>query len=295
MKLLQLQYFRAVCLYGSVTQAAQQLHITQPSVSSSIKELENEFGVNLFYRQNRRLVLTEEGRYFLTKAEDLLERAGLLEKQMKEYGERGGNVTIGIPPMISTFLFPDMFQEFSLRCPDVQLELQELGTFQAQEAVNSDAADLAIVILTPQTEQGLHILPLCQTQMMYCVEKHDPLAREPFVTFEMLRDQKLVVMRSGFYQNELILGKFKALGIRPNVLLYSNQLYVIKEFVRQHYAGAFLYEEIVKLEDDWVGVPFRPALPISIGLVWKKNKHIYSDTARFIDFAREYAEERKMT
>lgn len=128
MKLYQLRYFTAVCRYGYVTRAAEELHVTQPSVSSAIKELEDEFSVNLFHRINNRLSPTKEGLYFLDQATKILELADSTTSMMEELGSRKKQIKIGIPPMIGTFLFPKLFTAFRKKYPNIDLELVEGGS-----------------------------------------------------------------------------------------------------------------------------------------------------------------------
>ena len=73
MKIIQLEYFCAVSRYHSITQAAQKLFVTQPAISTAIKELEKEFSVNLFVRSKNHLTLTTEGEIFYQKAQELLQ------------------------------------------------------------------------------------------------------------------------------------------------------------------------------------------------------------------------------
>ena len=94
MKLYQLKYFTAVCNYGYVTKAAEELHVTQPSVSSAIKELEDEFAVNLFHRINNRLSPTKEGLYFLDQATKILELVESTQNAMSELGNRKKQIKI---------------------------------------------------------------------------------------------------------------------------------------------------------------------------------------------------------
>ncbi len=80
MKLTQLHYFVTVCRYGSIARAVDVLHISQPSISAVIRELEYEFGVNLFIREGKTLVLTHEGQILFEQAEDLLKHAEKIER-----------------------------------------------------------------------------------------------------------------------------------------------------------------------------------------------------------------------
>ena len=75
MKLTQLEYFCVAARYHNITRASKELFVTQPSVSNAIKALEEEFGVNLFYRNNNKLTLTPEGEKFYQNAEELLAHA----------------------------------------------------------------------------------------------------------------------------------------------------------------------------------------------------------------------------
>ena len=84
MKLTQLEYFCVAARYHNITRASKELFVTQPSVSNAIKALEEEFGVNLFYRNNNKLTLTPEGEKFYQNAEELLAHAASESRQCLE-------------------------------------------------------------------------------------------------------------------------------------------------------------------------------------------------------------------
>ena len=84
MKLTQLEYFCVAARYHNITRASKELFVTQPSVSNAIKALEEEFGVNLFYRNNNKLTLTPEGEKFYQNAEELLHLSASESRQCLE-------------------------------------------------------------------------------------------------------------------------------------------------------------------------------------------------------------------
>ena len=84
MKLTQLEYFCVAARYHNITKASKELFVTQPSVSNAIKALEEEFGVNLFYRNNNKLTLTPEGEIFYKQAEELLAHADSVASEFHE-------------------------------------------------------------------------------------------------------------------------------------------------------------------------------------------------------------------
>ena len=81
MKLTQLEYFCVAARYHNITKAAKELFVTQPSISNAIRALEEEFGVNLFFRNNNKLTLTPEGELFYKSAEELLAHADSVESE----------------------------------------------------------------------------------------------------------------------------------------------------------------------------------------------------------------------
>lgn len=106
MEIRQLEYFVSASLLGNLTRVAERHFVSQPNITIAIKKLETELGVTLFDRKKNKLVLTEEGMFFLQKIEPILIALKNSVAEMKDYrNENGGIVTLGIPPMISLFLF----------------------------------------------------------------------------------------------------------------------------------------------------------------------------------------------
>ena len=287
MKLYQLRYFTAVCRYGYVTRAAEELHVTQPSVSSAIKELEDEFSVNLFHSINNRLSPTKEGLYFLDQATKILELADSTTSMMEELGSRKKQIKIGIPPMIGTFLFPKLFTAFRKKYPNIDLELVEGGSPDSLLAVENDAIDLAVIITNGIKKPDIHIEPLCSTEFMFCVGRDHPLAGRAYVTFEDIKDESLILFKNGYFQNSFVRSRFAEINAEPNIILYSNQIITMKNLVRECGVCAFLIRDVVKNDSGLSAIPIDPPIPIEIGVIWRKNKRHSSDTIQFIKFVNE--------
>ena len=145
MKLTQLEYFCVAARYHNITRASKELFVTQPSVSNAIKALEEEFGVNLFYRNNNKLTLTPEGEKFYQNAEELLAHADAVRSELHELRKQITPVRIGIPPMLGTIYLPDMYLSLKEEFPDVDFRLYEYGSIKACELVLEGKLDLAIV------------------------------------------------------------------------------------------------------------------------------------------------------
>lgn len=288
MKLLQMKYFQTVCRYGSITKAAEELFVSQPTISFCIKELEDEFGVKLFHRRHNRLQLTVEGSYFLDKINYVLQSVDALSAQMKNMGNNRNHVKIAVPAMISTFLFPQIFNAYNEVYPELQLEMLETGSLQARKLVDANSVDLGITILDSAVEDSYNIVPLVKTELVFCVSKTHPLANCQKISFKQLADQQIILFKADSYQNIFIKRAFSEVGVQPNILLYSSQLYTIKEFLSYGNVGAFLYRQVAEMDDDLVCIPLEQAIFQDIVLIWTKNGSLYSDAENFIQFAKHF-------
>ncbi len=288
MKLLQMKYFQTVCRYGSITKAAEELFVSQPTISFCIKELEEEFGVKLFHRRHNRLQLTVEGAFFLDKINYILQSVDALTSQMKNMGTNRNHVKIAVPAMISTFLFPQIFNAYNELYPDLELEMLETGSMQARKLVDANSVDLGITILDGAVEDAYNLVPLVKTELVFCVSKKHPLANHKTISFKQLADQQIILFKADSYQNIFIKRAFSEVGVQPNILLYSSQLYTIKEFLSYGNVGAFLYRQVAEMDEDLVCIPLENAIFQDIVLIWTKSGSLYSDAENFIQFAKHF-------
>lgn len=283
-----MKYFQTVCRYGSITKAAEELFVSQPTISFCIKELEDEFGVKLFHRRHNRLQLTVEGSYFLDKVNYILQSVDALSSQMKNMGNNRNHVKIAVPAMISTFLFPQIFNAYNEVYPELQLEMLETGSLQARKLVDANSVDLGITILDSAVEDSYNVVPLVKTELVFCVSKTHPLASCQKISFKQLADQQIILFKADSYQNIFIKRAFSEVGVQPNILLYSSQLYTIKEFLSYGNVGAFLYRQVAEMDDDLICIPLEQAIFQDIVLIWTKNGSLYSDAENFIQFAKHF-------
>lgn len=289
MKLVQLRYFQTVCRYESITKAAEKLFVSQPTISFCIRELEDEFNVKLFHRKHNRLQLTVEGQFFYEKVCNILQTVDALDRQMHEINNSRNEVRIAVPAMISTFLFPQMFNDYKQAFPSVQLEMLETGSLQTRKLVDTNAVDLGITILDSAVNDDYNILPLVTTELVFCVSKDHPLASQKSVSFKQLANERLILFKADSYQNVVIKSAFAEAGVeQPNILLHSSQLYTIKKFLSYGNVGAFLYRQVAEMDSDLVCVPLEKPIMQQIVLIWTKSGSLFSDAENFIQFAKQF-------
>lgn len=173
MELNQLAQFRAIAACGSVSRAAEELHVSQPALSAMLKKLEAELQVLLFDRVNNRIILNDAGRLALRHAETLLRCAEQMKSDLLEFAQRSKSFRVGFcDPGPMWFCTP----KFSMLYPDVTLKTEVYGP-QAQESalLESGRFDL-LVTARPVEDASVTCAPFLREQQYLSVVRGDPAA-----------------------------------------------------------------------------------------------------------------------
>ncbi|MCB2308277.1 LysR family transcriptional regulator [Clostridium estertheticum] len=284
MELRQLQYFQMVCQLNSITQAAKKLYVTQPSITNSIKNLEKELSCVLFDRSKKQLFPTVEGKVFLKRVDEILKLVDNATTEMKDYEDlKKGILTIGIPPMIGTFIFPIVFIKFKQLYPNIKLNIIEYGSIETRQMIENGDLDLGLII----GDAGNNILaslPILDSELLVCLKKEHPLRKKSTITFEDIKNEPIILLKEGFYIREKVLDRFREKHIQPNVILSSNHLETVKGLIKNGVGISFLLKEIVEDNDKITKIPLCNTIPIKIALVWRKNCCLSTVSKVFIDF-----------
>ena len=287
MKLVQLEYFCAVCRYHSITRAAEELYVTQPTISVAIRELEKELKLRLFHHEKNRISLTQEGEAFYRRAEAVLKETRAMVTEFSSMGEKETPIRIGIPPLISTIFFPSLYDRFQDQT-GLPVQLLEYGSVKACSLVQEEKLDLALVNMDFYNIDQFNSHVLMEDSYVYCVGRNHRYAGEKEVSFDMLRDEKIILFNTDSVQNETVGSRYTAMGIAPNVLVYTSQLYTILNFVRSGSCGAFLYSSLAVNPRDFVQLPIRPEITSKFGIIWKKGVFIPERTLKFIQYIKNF-------
>lgn len=128
MELKQLLYFKEVAKHKSITKAAQQIHISQPALSKSIKALEEELEAILIIRTNKKIDLTDAGNMVLEYTKEI---TGLVDEMKLTLNDLTnfsvGQLNIGLPPFIGSLFFPKVMKNFHRSYPNIKLDITEYG------------------------------------------------------------------------------------------------------------------------------------------------------------------------
>lgn len=274
MKLSNLRYFQAVSKHKNMTRAAEELHVSQPSLSHAIRELEDEFGIALFLRQNKGIVLTEEGQRFLNETNLLLEQADTFVKHMKQLGKANMTVKLGIPPASGALLFPDVLQALHHDYPQIKVQIFEIGSLGNRRSVLDGKVDVALVSTRAPISSAFGCYLLTCVDIHYYISVRNPLAAFERLTLEQTKDFPCVLLAEDCFLTSDILASYERIKTAPNVILNTNQLSIIRQLVENNVAGTFLFNGVLPPSDLYVEVPVQGLEPAQIYLIWNKSDPI---------------------
>lgn len=289
MTLLQMKYFIAVCEHGSLTAASKALFVTQPALSTAINQLEKTYNLKLFERKNHGLVLTSDGEFFYDKAKQLLNSYDIFDKDLKDIAQNKHTIRIGVPPMIGSFLFPKIYNQYMHLHPDAKFEIWEEGSLSIRQKIQSKSLDIGFSILNDSANENYEKEDIIETELLYCVNKHNPITSKTSITIDDIKDEPIMLFKEGFFQNKLINQLYKDVDVEPKIILVSSQLSVIRNFVKMNAGGAFLMKELLDENDaDIIGLPFVTPLTMKVGLIWQKDAQLHKGAIEFIQFLRNH-------
>src|SRR5271168_2419878 len=145
MEMHQLRYVVAVARTRNFSRAAEQCHVSQPSLSQQIQKLEDELGERLFDRMKRQVKLTSHGEAFLRRAVRILEEADAAKREATDARDLlRGTISFGVLPTIAPYLLPDVMAEFTARFPGVEMVVQEETTARLIRLVLEYEIDFAL-------------------------------------------------------------------------------------------------------------------------------------------------------
>ena len=276
-----------VCRYHSITRAAQALYVSQPTISASIRDLEEEFHLRLLNHGRNRITLTKDGEEFYRKAEYILHRTQELYTDYAGAGESRHPLRIGIPPMIGTVFFPMMTDLFAKK-HGIPVQLFEYGSLRARTLIDSEQLDVAMANLDFYNLDKYNSHIMMEDGTVYCVSRTHRYAAESVVTMEMLADEAIILYNTDSVHTQTVITRMRSAGVTPVVRMYCSQLVTVLNCVRSGDCGAFLYSAIDVDSDSFVQIPVAPEITSRFGIIWKKGIFVPDQLTSFVNFARGY-------
>lgn len=282
-----LKYFLMVSREENITKAAQLLHVTQPTLSRQLMQLEEELGVKLLRRSSHSITLTEDGMLLKRRAQELVALANKtrLEFSQKE-AELTGEIAIGGGELQSVDSFSGILTALQKKHPLIRYNLYSGNADNIKDRIELGLLDIGL-LLEPVDIRKYDFIRLPQKETWgVLVRKDSVLAAKKAVTPEDLVDTPLMISRSELLQNEFA-NWFGDYYDRLHFVANYNLLYNAAIMVRNK-MGVALCLKLDSIYEDLSFVPLSPPIEGSSVLVWKKDQVFSATTTAFLDCSKKY-------
>jgi LysR family transcriptional regulator, hydrogen peroxide-inducible genes activator len=249
--LRQLQYLKLLAEHRSFSRAAEAAHVTQPTLSAGVQELEKILGAPVVDRGRSGVILTPAGEEAVARAEAILAQADDLVQAARGAGQPlAGRFRLGVIPTIAPFLLPRALPALRRRYPRLRLYLREDLTGRLIPSLKSGALDAALIAL-PYDMTGLDWAEVEDDELLAAFPANHPLSAEARVTPERLEEEDLILLEDGHCLRDHALA---ACGLAP---------------ARANDESAFSATSLptlVQMVGSGLGVTFLPAMAVDAGL-----------------------------
>lgn len=291
MELRQLTTFQAVAKTLSFTRAAEALSYSQSNVTSQIQALEREFGMPLFERLGRRVVLSEAGTRFLPYAERLVQLAAEAQSAMIEGPEIGGSLMIGACEVLCTYRLPAVLQAFRRQYPQVKLAIDSTHCSELPGKLSRGAIDMAFIFDRYVLTEDFACEQLATEPLTLVVPADHRLSGEGSIALRALEGERLLVGQPGCGHREYLQETLERHGTRVDMTLEFNSDEAIKQCVRAGIGLAFLPLLTVRNELDTGSLVALDVAGLEVSMplriAWHRNKWHSPAFDAFVSLAKD--------
>lgn len=295
MELRTLRYFLAVAREENITNAARVLHVTQPTLSRQLKDLERELGVQLFVRGNRKTVLTDEGMLLRKRADEIVSLADRTEAELAgSRDEVMGDVYIGGGETYAMTTVAQTIADLQRRYPDLRFHVHSGNADDVCERIDKGLLDFGLLIdPAPLSRYETLLLPLAD-RFGLLVRRDNPLAEKGFVEPADVRREALIGSRPRVM--ETLIAPWA--GVDPDELDVRdsfNLIYNATLLVEQGAGSAVCLDKLVfndAQQGKFAFLPFEPALTVRSHVAWKKYQVRSKAAEVFLDALQKKVAER---
>lgn len=280
-----LNYFLTVAQEENITRAAALLHITQPTLSRQLMQLEEELGVKLFTRSRHRILLTRHGMLLRRRAQELISLADKTKQELSQEEVLSGEIAIGSGEYQNSRLLAQILGAFRRRHPDITFHLYSGHSDNIKERIERGILDVGFLLEPVDVSKYEFIRSPRKEEWCILACEESDLASRDSVTPKDLADRPLIFTRRDLIKEEIVswFGQYSDhIRIAANGNLPYNMAQLCKAEI------GFLLT--LKLDCSYEGmryIPLSPKLESSTVLVWKKNQAMPPAVRAFVDFARQ--------
>ncbi len=287
MEIRVLEYFLAVAREQSISAAANFLHLTQPTLSRQLKDLEDEFGKQLFIRGNRKVTLTEDGVYFRKKAEEIVTLAHRTEAEMKNTDQTiVGDIYIGAGETDAVGNIVRVVHELQKQFEGIHFHITSGDTADLTDRLDKGLFDFCLLLgEIDQSKYEYLSLPYTDTWGVL-MRKDSPLAEKKSIKAQDIWDKPLILSRQMLNVSKFMRWLEKSAS-ELNIVATYNLAFNASIMARENMGYVLTLDKLINTEGtDLCFRPLSPKQTVSMALVWKKYQPQSKAAEKFIETLR---------
>lgn len=289
MTLRHIRIFVSVYQHGSITKAADALHLAQPSVSTAIKELEDYYGVPLFDRIGRHICPTEGAHEFYSYALHIVSLFDEMEKTIKNW-DTIGSLSIGSSITIGTHILPALVGEFKKDFPNLKVKVTVSNSGDIEKYILDGSIDIGLI--EAQTEHpDICSQSFMQDSLYAVLPPEHSLAKYQAISLSQLSKYPFLMREHGSAARKILDSCLAAAQLNVQPLWESTSSHAIISAVSEGLGVSVLPFMLVDrdMKDGRiVAVPLKPQLRRNLNIIYHKNKYLTPNMCAFIELCRKY-------
>lgn len=271
MTLLQMTYYVEVCRTENFIKAAENLHVTQPTITNAVRSLEDEFHLRLINRSSKSFEVTDAGQALLEMSIQMLAYQDWINVVMRDKAASISKLRLGIPNMCNAAYFPRFFSILHKTYPEIEIATTHDLTAALLPQLSDGKLDMLIIPYRPTDSQYLSV-EIMHSKFLFCVSKDSPYASRTHISIKDICNKPIISFFGDQYLKNLnIADKYRSFGGELRVSYRCNQISVLLSLIRKNEGCGFLIQEVVTEDSGIVAIPLDEDLPVTLYLVWTKE------------------------
>lgn len=287
MELRVLRYYLAVAREQNITAAAERLHVTQPTLSKQLMDLEYELGKQLFIRGKRKITLTQEGEFLRQRAQEIVDLSDKTELAFKSGDDTViGDIHIGCGETEGMRTLIKVMKELNNDYPDIHYHLYSGNDEDVSERLNKGLVDFGLFVGHTNLDRYDYIrLPQSDTWGLL-LRNDNRLATQATITPDDIKGERILCSRQALTSNELSGWLGEDFG-KLNIVSTHNLIYNAMLMVEEGLGSALTIDGLVNTSDrNLVFIPFEPSLKADLLVAWKKHQVFSKAAEKFLEYLR---------
>jgi len=279
MDIKQMQYFLSVSKTQNLTKSAEELYVSQPTLSVAMKKLEMEVGTSLFVRTGTHIFLTDAGATLSEEADAVLQQYNQMERLVHSGDLNRDYIRLGFSTIVGNSIAPEVCKGFQEDNPDMRIRLAEDYGIHLLQKLERNQLD---VVLTgakyaeqARWKEKFESLDLKGFRLVYCVGRESPYACRKSITLQEISTLPIILLSDNFPISRGIEQSFQEHGYPMNIAFRTTQMFTVERFIAAGVAAGFLPKEACRGNRNLVPLTVSDGdflIPHPVKLYWQKKQ-----------------------